>query len=79
MRRRRSDPLGLKDASNPEVHQLHEVGVSTASHEVDVLGFDVPVDDPSRMNRAEPGAELHGYDQRTLDGRPAMLIELVGE
>ena len=76
---RRSDPLGLEDAGDPEVDELHEVGVPAAPHEVDVLGLDVTVHDSSRMHSAEPGAKLHGHDQRALEGRWSLLIELVGK
>jgi hypothetical protein len=79
LRRRRSDPLGLQDARNPEVHQLHEIGISAAPHEIDVLGFDVAVHDPGRMHRPEPSAELHDHDQCALERRCSVLVELVGQ
>jgi len=79
LRRYRPYSFAFEHAGNSEVYELHEVVVRSAPHQIDILGLDVTVNDPSRVNRAKAGAELHDHDQGALQRWQSALVELVGE
>ena len=57
---------GLRDLGDPEVEDLHDVGLTVALDEHDVVGLEIAVDDPGAVRVLEAAQDLAGDGERAL-------------